>query len=119
MKLEVVKSCVVSGSKQALEVKEKANRILSILQRNLALCIPAVKNGLGRADHRVCDNSLVTTYAERYSVYRSCSAPRVSFTTTQPLQIVILAVCYQLKQLKKQSEIVNIIGMPRSRESRR
>ena len=36
-------TCTLSWSKQALEVKKKANRVLGILQRNLASCSPAVK----------------------------------------------------------------------------
>ena len=62
--------CTLSWSKQALEVKKKANRVLGILQGNLASCSPAMKERayMGKTDHRVCNNSLVTTYAERYSV---------------------------------------------------
>ena len=50
--------------------KKKANRILGILQGNLVSCSPAMKERayMGKTDHRVCNNSLVTTYAERYSV---------------------------------------------------
>ena len=36
-------TCTLSWSKQALEVKKKVNRILGILQRNLASCSPAEK----------------------------------------------------------------------------
>ena len=67
-------TCTLSWSKQALEVKKKANKNTWHIAEELGILEPSCEiasmHGFGKAEHRVCDNSLVTTYmyAERYSV---------------------------------------------------
>ena len=41
--LGVYITCTLSWSKQAQEIRKKANRVLGVLQRNLSSCNPAVK----------------------------------------------------------------------------